>query len=166
MTYPEVGATRDEGAALPAGYRHVRRRLRVGRDRSAFDALVAGMRTWGIHRGAGLGVREEGPPALGRDFASGLGVGPLRLWSPCRIVWLADEPDRYGYGFGTLPGHPERGEEAMLAELDADGDVWFTVRAFSRPVAWYARLGGPVANLAQDWVTDRYVAAARRLAAS
>jgi uncharacterized protein (UPF0548 family) len=163
LPYPEVGATRDEGA-LPAGYRHVRRRHQVGQGRPSFDALAAGMRAFEVHRGAGMGVRAVGPPSVGWAFETGLGVGPLRLWAPCRIVWLADEPDRYGYGFGTLPGHPMRGEEAMEASLDADGSVWFVIRAFSRPGTWYAGVGGPLRNLAQDRITDRYVAAAARLA--
>jgi uncharacterized protein (UPF0548 family) len=165
LTYPEDGATREDRAALPDGYRHVRRRMRVGSGPAAFDSLAAGMRTWGIHRGAGLPVRAEGPPGPERVFHTGLSLGPVRLWAPCRIVWLADEPRRFGYGFGTLPGHPERGEEAMIATLGGDGDVWFEIRAFSRPATWYARLGGPVGRFVQDRVTDRYVAAAQRLAA-
>jgi uncharacterized protein (UPF0548 family) len=165
LTYAEVGATRED-TGLPAGYRHVRRRRRVGAGRAAFDALAAGMRAFQVHRGAGMAVRAEGPATVGRVFTSGLGIGPFRLWAPCQIVWLADEPDRYAYGFGTLRGHPMSGEEAMLASLEADGSVWFAIRAFSRPVAWYARVGGPLRSVAQDRVTDRYVAAAGRLAAT
>ena len=96
-------------------------------------------------------------------FQSGSGIGRLRLWVPCRVVWVRDEPDTYGYGFGTLPGHPEHGEEAFLVSHDTAGRAWFEVRAFSRPATWYARLGGPVTRRFQDRVTDRYVSAARSL---
>ena len=37
----------------------------------------------------------------------GVGVGPMRLWAPCRVVWVIDEPRRYGYGYGT--GYPSYG---------------------------------------------------------
>ncbi|GHH40792.1 uncharacterized protein (UPF0548 family) [Streptomyces candidus] len=61
-----------------------------------------------------------------------------------------DEERRAGFGYGTLPGHPECGEEVFLVETDqADGSVWLTVRAFSRPVAWYARAAGPLVPLFQ-----------------
>lgn len=162
LTYPDVGAT--ETDQLPAGYRHVRRRAEVGAGPAAFAALAEGMRDWGIHRGAGHAVRTAGAPAVGQAFDFGIGVGPLRLWASCQVVWVRDESDGYGYGFGTLPGHPARGEEAFVATLDADGRVWFETRAFSQPATWYARLGGPATRRFQDWVTDRYVAAARRLA--
>jgi uncharacterized protein (UPF0548 family) len=157
VTYPEVGATRT--GELPPGYRHVHRRTAV----SDLAPVAAGMRAWGIHRGAGLAVRAPGEPAVGMVFQSAARVGPLRLWVPCQVVWVRDEPDGYGYGFGTLPGHPERGEEAFLVTRDAEGRVWFEVRAFSRPATWFARLGGPVTRRFQDRVTDGYVSAARNL---
>ncbi|GAA4204722.1 DUF1990 family protein [Actinocatenispora rupis] len=161
-TYPEVGATR--AGALPTGYRHVRRTVRLGSGPEPFHRLVAGMADWRIHRDAGLTVRVDGPPTPGLRFVTGIGFGPLRLSAPCRIVWFVDEPDRYGFGFGTLPGHPERGEESFLAEWTAEDDVYFHVTAFSRPAAWYARLGAAPARRVQDRVTDRYVASAVALA--
>lgn len=45
------------------------------------------------------------------------------------------------------------------------GRMWFEVRAFSRPVSWYARFGGPVTTWLQQAVTSRYLAAAGTLAA-
>jgi uncharacterized protein (UPF0548 family) len=161
LTYAEVGRT-ESGDDLPAGYRHVRRRVRAGEGPDAFAAVGAVMRDWGIHRGAGLRVRADGPPSVGVGFATGLGVGPLRVWVPCRMVWVREEPRRYGYGFGTLPGHPERGEEAFMVTWAPDDAVWFDVRAFSRPANWFVRLGRPVADLLQDIVSDRYAAAALR----
>jgi uncharacterized protein (UPF0548 family) len=162
LTYAEVGATRSDD--LPAGYRHVRRRVAVGTGPDAFAGAVAGMKDWQIHRGAGLRLRPAtATPQVGSDFAAGLRLLAVTLWIPCRVVWLRDDASCYGYGFGTVPGHPEAGEEAFMVSLGDDGEVWFTLRAFSRPVVWYARLGGPVTAWLQQRVTDRYVAAARQL---
>ena len=36
-------------------------------------------------------------------------IGPLTAVAVCRIVAVVDEPDRYGFAYGTLPGHTERG---------------------------------------------------------
>lgn len=79
-------------------------------------------------------------------------------------------PDHYGarragFGYGTLPGHPERGEEAFTAELAADGTVYFGVFAYSRPANWFYRLGVPVARFCQWLITRRYLVAAKKLAA-
>ena len=158
-TYDEVGRTAP-GSELPSGYRHVLRRVRVGSGSATFSSVAETMREWGIHRGAGLRVRADGPPAVGARFATGLGLGPLRAWVPCEVVWVRSEPRLYGYGFGTLPGHPERGEEAFSVTWAPDDAVWFDVRAFSRPANWFVRLGRPVADLLQDRVSDRYAAAA------
>ena len=62
--------------------------------------------------------------------------------APCKVVWTVDEPRRSGWAYGTLPGHPECGEEAFVVERTGDGTVWLTVNAFSRPARWYARAGG------------------------
>lgn len=156
FTYPETGRTRD--GDLPAGYRHVRRHAVIGHG-DAFEKVRAGMRDWRIHRLAGLRVRCSSAPAVGVDFHAALGI----LWVPCEVVWVRDEPDGYGYGFGTVPGHPAIGEEAFEVTRAGDGSVAFSIRAFSRPASWYARLGGPVTTLLQDHITDRYLRSARRL---
>ncbi|GAA2589654.1 DUF1990 domain-containing protein [Dactylosporangium fulvum] len=161
VTYPEVGATRE--GPMPPGYLHVTRRVRLGSGPDVFAAAKAGLAHWQPQRGAGLRVRTDAETAgPGVEFATGIGIGPLRLWVPCLIVWVVDEPDRYGFGFGTLPGHVETGEESFLLSTDGAGDVWFDIRAFSRPAKWWVKLGNPVAKLVQSKVTDRYAAAMQR----
>lgn len=157
-TYPETGRTRD--GDLPAGYGHIRRDAVVGHGPECFARVREGMRDWRIHKLAGMRVRSGGTPAVGVRFRAGRGL----LWVPCEIVWTRDETCAYGYGFGTLPGHPERGEEAFEARLAPDGEVSFSIRAFSRHATWYAKLGAPLANAVQDLVTERYMRSARILA--
>jgi len=49
---------------------------------------------------------------------------------------------RYGFAYGTLPDHPERGEERFLVEWNqADDSVWYDLLAVSRPGHWLARIG-------------------------
>ena len=87
-----------------------------------------------------------------------LGFGPLAIRAPVRVVYLLDEPDRQGFAYGTLPGHPETGEEAFVLTRGADGRVTFAISAFSRPVSLLARVAGPAGVLTQRWVTGRYCA--------
>lgn len=164
LTYTEVGATRNP-ADMPPHYRHVRRRRLVGVGEPALEAAAAALRDWRVFRAAGLTVRATAPLAeVGVEVTNGLGFGAVRVWAPCRIVWLIDEPGRrFGYGMGTLSGHPARGEEAFEVVLQPDGLVWAEVRAFSRAATWYSRLGGPVTRVLQEWMTGRYLHGLRRL---
>jgi uncharacterized protein (UPF0548 family) len=150
---------------MPDGYRRIRGRAAVGTGERVFAAAARTIATFDMQRGAGLRVRTAAPrAALGVEMASGLGVGPLRVWAPCQVVWVVEEPMRYGYGYGTLPGHPESGEEGFLVSIEPDGSVWFEVRAFSRPASRLVRLADPLVNLFQDYVTDRYRDSVRRQA--
>jgi uncharacterized protein (UPF0548 family) len=72
---------------------------------------------------------------------------------------MVDEPDRFGFAYGTLPGHPEQGEVAMLVERHQRDRVVFRIVSFSRTVDPLARLGSPVTRLIQRRVTNRYVQA-------
>ena len=165
LTYPEVGATRE--GARPAGYHHFERVVEIGRGDAALAAAIDGLLTFGMHRLAGLRPHTTTPrAAVGTEVTCRFGLGPVGLRVPTRIVWVVDEPDRAGFGYGTLAGHPERGEEAFLVERGDGGAVRFTVRSFSRPATWFAKLGGPLTQLLTNHVNRRYVAAMRRLAAT
>jgi uncharacterized protein (UPF0548 family) len=57
------------------------------------------------------------------------------MWSlnACRVVYVIDEPERFGFAYGTLPNHIERGEERFLIERQSDDSVWYDILAFSQP---------------------------------
>jgi uncharacterized protein (UPF0548 family) len=69
------------------------------------------------------------------------------LWwlNACRIVYAVNEEgpiSKFGFAYGTLPGHAATGEERFLVEWDrVRGGVWYDVLAFSRPRRFLARLG-------------------------
>jgi uncharacterized protein (UPF0548 family) len=158
LTYDAVGATADE---LPTGYRPTHRRAVL--DRRDFDGAVDDLMRWRVHERAGLWVAASGP-VTGPDTVVDMrfGLGPLALRIPCRVVYVVDEPERAGFAYGTLPGHPETGEELFLLSRLGDGRITFTVTAFSRPATRLARLGGPASRAVQTRITDRYLRAADR----
>ncbi|MFI0241287.1 DUF1990 family protein [Streptomyces sp. NPDC016845] len=155
LTYREVGATLAEDTGLPPGYAHLDRRVRLGSGQECFERAGAAVLSWGAQRGAGLSVTPGDDVREGADVVLRL----LGLRIPCRVVRVVRDATRIGFAYGTLPGHPERGEEAFLVVRDADGSVWFRIRAFSRPGRWYTRMAGPVARLVQGWATQRYLRA-------
>jgi uncharacterized protein (UPF0548 family) len=70
--------------------------------------------------------------------------------SGCRIVYVINEPHRFGFAYGTLPQHAESGEERFLVEWDEGTDVvTYDLYAFSRPRAPLARLAAPYARSLQ-----------------
>lgn len=78
-----------------------------------------------------------------------LGTPWLASAAPCRIVGILDEPDRWGFAYGTLAGHPEQGEEAFVVSIGGDNAVRFRITAFSRPGDRITHLAGPVGRAAQ-----------------
>lgn len=156
LTYPDVGATAGE---LPVGYQHLHAAREVGTGRALFEECAETVLTWGVQRGSGLVVVPGDRVVEGADHRVGLPLGPWRLWAPCRVVYVVDEPDRRGFAYGTVEGHPERGEESFVVSIDGEGTVVFEVTAFSRPARWFSRLGGPVTKLVQRRMTWRYLEA-------
>ena len=85
-----------------------------------------------------------------------IAAGPLHVSAPVRVVYVVDLPRRKGFAYGTLPGHPESGEEAWMLDLADDGSVWMTIRAFSRPATrlWWCVY--PALRVMQELTTRRY----------
>jgi len=79
---------------------------------------------------------------------------PARI--PARVVYVIDEPARKGFAYGTLPGHPERGEEAFVVERRSDDSVWLVIRAFSRPSNAFFWATYPALRIMQAVFTARY----------
>jgi uncharacterized protein (UPF0548 family) len=154
LTYPEVGAT---NGPLPDGYHHVHAVAPIGNGRARFEAAADAVMHWGMQRGAGVLVRADGDIAVvGSEVV--VGFGPLR--APCRVVYVLAEDHRRGFAYGTLPGHPESGEELFTVRYDPATDtVYAEVIAFSRHGTWWSKLGGPITAVAQRIITNRYLSA-------
>jgi uncharacterized protein (UPF0548 family) len=132
----------------------------VGTGRELFATCAERLMTWQVQTGAGLTVVPGGARAeAGMDVRTSLRLGPFTFTAPCRVVYVVDEEDRKGFAYGTLAGHPERGEELFVVTL-VDDVVTFEVVAFSRPARWWSRLGGPASRLVQRRITERYLRAA------
>jgi uncharacterized protein (UPF0548 family) len=165
-TYPEVGATRAavlDGATLPAGYQHLRYQRLLGSGEAVFAAAAASVMSWGTHRGVGFDLLSTSPVAVdGATVAFGIGRGAFVLPASCRVVWTVDEPGRRGFGYATLPMHPEDGEEAFVVSTDSAGRVWIEIVAFSRPGRWYTRLAGFTVPVLQRLAVAAYARAVAR----
>ena len=161
LTYTEVGASFD--AELPAGYHHVRAGTDLGTGDAVWERARAGISAWAAHRGAGMTVVPADAPIVeGTTVAVLTSRGPLHVLSACRIVRVVDEPDRFGFAYGTLPPHPEEGEEHFVVSRSAEPSgngaaVRFDVVAFSRHHDLFTKLGGPIPRRFQARATQQYL---------
>ena len=154
-TYDAVGASLT--GAAPAGFRRHEYVTTIPARPDAFALGVEGLRRWAPHRHAGLVVTPAAPPSEDATVAIAARLGPLTVVAVCRIVAVLDEPDRYGFAYGTLPGHPECGEESFVVSRADKGEVSFRIVSVSRPAELLARLGGPVTRVVQRRTTRRYL---------
>jgi uncharacterized protein (UPF0548 family) len=154
LTYAEVGAT---AGPPPDGYGHLHASAVIGHGRQRYEDAAEAVMRWGMLRGAGVRVEATtNVAAVGSEVL--VGLGPVR--APCRVVYVVDEADRRGFAYGTLPGHPEAGEELFAVRYDPASDaVYAEVTAFSRHATWWSRLAGPITSLAQRVISKRYLRA-------
>jgi len=156
-TYSDVGATLK--GEQPQGYRHDKYEAKLGAGRKTFLRATTGLQTWRSHKVPGVDVFPHGSSIeAGTTVLVTLGTPWLALAAPCRIVGVLDEPDRWGFAYGTLPGHPEQGEESFVVSID-DDEVRFRITVFSRPGERLTRLAGPIGRAAQRAGTSGYVKA-------
>jgi uncharacterized protein (UPF0548 family) len=169
LDYPGIGYT--EHGRTPEGYSSAVSRTYIGKGSATYLRVANGILTWELQKRSGLNVRAESDHVVpGARIVSGFGVGPFRLNAPCEVVWVhrpatGEGPQSAGFGYGTLPGHPVKGEEAFEVEMDEQESVFLKITAFSRPSNWLYRVAGVLARAAQRHITSRYIEGARQLAA-
>ena len=154
FTYTGIGTTAGDTASLlapqtslPVGYVVDRTRVELGKGAQVFESAQVALRGW---QQFSLGWLEAFPndTAIRQGETVLVLARAFGLWwtNAARIVYAIDEQSdaahRFGFAYGTLPGHVESGEERFLIEWDRATDiVWFDILAFSRPRHFLSRLG-------------------------
>jgi uncharacterized protein (UPF0548 family) len=174
VSYGAVGASQapDLLTFPPAGFRPLERRARIGHGEERWRYATTQVLSWGVKRRSGFRVQPVASEAGSRNErvyspdgfelvhpgdTAILRFGPLL--EPVRVVYLLDEEDRCGFGYGTLEGHPLQGEESFVVERREDDSVWLVVRSFSRPSTPVWTALGPLVRVAQLILTRRYLSA-------
>ena len=155
LTYAPVGMSLDP-VTVPSGFHLDRWSRELGAGDDVFGRAVEALRTWQVQSGAGLFVAADGAPREGQTvaIAAPLPIGFVDV--VCRVVTVIAEPDRAGFAYGTLPTHPERGEESFVVTRHGAG-TRFDIVAVSRPAHPLARLVPPVARRLQAAAVRRYL---------
>ena len=155
FSYPVSYSDADIAAGeSPPGYVRDHSRIKLGEGAEAFRTAVAAVKRWEMFNIGWLQLCwPDAPIEIGTMVAV---LADLRcLWSlnACRIARVFDEGGevrRYGFAYGTLPDHVERGQESFIVEWNRmDDSVWYDLAAYSKPNQLLAKLGYPVARALQ-----------------
>ena len=153
FSYSEVGATKDK---VPGGYQVDHNRVQLGSGAEIYQRGIDALKQWlEFELGWVSLVRRDAKIEKGVIVA--VKAWAFGLWSlnACRVVYVVDENEadpvrRFGFAYGTLPDHIERGEERFLIEWNrSDHSVWYDILAFSQPRHPLVKLGAPVARVMQ-----------------
>ena len=151
FSYAAVGATAE---TPPSGYAVDHTRIKLGEGEPVFHAAKAALQRWEQFNLGWVEAWSPDTPIKSGEAVAVMGRA-IGLWwlNACRIVYVVDESgpiSKFGFAYGTLPGHVESGEERFLIEWDrGDNSVWYDILAFSRPNHFLTRLGYPFVRRTQ-----------------
>jgi len=164
FSYPKPGATR---TVPPPHYTIDHNRICLGYGAKTFEQAKIAIRRWLMFDINWLKLcwphTPIEPGATVAILAQAMGIWSLNA---CRIVYAIDQPgeqERFGFAYGTLPEHAERGEERFtVAWHHADDSVWYDILAFSRPNQLLAKVGYPYVRRLQKQFAAASMDAVRR----
>jgi uncharacterized protein (UPF0548 family) len=150
FNYRHVGATKT-GRELPTDFVVDRYGCDLGSGAHAISVAKRAVENFVMYPVPWTRVVAPAGIALGAVF--GTLIRHLGFWSlnPCRIIDVVNESSEsrkaFGFAFGTLEGHAERGEERFEVTWERESDVVrYDVVAFSRPAELLTRIGAPIAR--------------------
>ncbi len=161
-TYAEVGCTQNVTdptlpqlrERVPTSYAIDRTRALLGSGEGCYLRACESMRSWRMcDVGWASACWPETPIEIGRIVA--ILARTYGLWSlnVSRIIYVIEDRgdvERFGFAYGTLPHHVERGEERFSIEWDhATDKVWYRITAISQPKHWLVNLAHRLARKTQ-----------------
>jgi uncharacterized protein (UPF0548 family) len=151
FSYNDVGAT---SSSPPAGFVTDQTRIVLGAGESIFLEAKSAIQSWRQFQLGWVNAWPLETPIKPGEIVSVAGRA-FGLWwlNSCRIIYVINESGpihRFGFAYGTLPKHVERGEERFLIEWDQSADtVCYDILAFSQPNYFITRLGYPLVRRMQ-----------------
>src|SRR6185369_13318942 len=149
LSYEPVGIA----SGSPAGFSVDETSVVVGSGRAVFERARAALVRWAQFDLGWVRLMPAGAPVRPGTVVA-VAVRHLGFWSlnGCRVVYMTvGDPDlQFGFAYGTLGNHAERGEEIFQVTLCPQTNaVRYCIRAVSRPRALLAWCGYPVTRVLQ-----------------
>jgi uncharacterized protein (UPF0548 family) len=154
-SYKEIGRTR---TTFPEGYDHDDHKVLLGKGHEDFQKARQLLNRWEMFPQSWTKIYPEmSPIEEGQVVAVLFRLFGFWWYNACRIVYTINDDRHYGFAYGTLKGHVEKGEEIFQVYMDEQARVWFQIKAFSRPNTWYTRLSYPLPRMFQKrFVRDAF----------
>ena len=144
----------------------------VGHGDADYERAVSALVAW-KHMTLGWMQLYPSQPSIEIGTVVAVLVRHWGLWSlnGSRVVYGVEETtgvySSFGFAYGTLTDHAERGEEIFQVKLDRQtGDVMYTVRAASQPRALAAKIAGNSVRSLQERFRRESCEALRRAIAA
>ncbi|WP_105033287.1 DUF1990 family protein [Cryobacterium aureum] len=133
----------------------------VGRGDAVWERSSRDVLRWRVKTASGFAVESPGAVSRGDRVIVTASLFNLTVVEPVEVVAVVDEPERVGFAYRTLPGHPVSGEEAFIVHRHGD-EVHITVRSLTRAAPqqpWRALY--PLLRIAQLVARRRYLRSLR-----
>jgi uncharacterized protein (UPF0548 family) len=157
MTSPELGVWPPSDPE----YRRSEVSAIVGSGGTVWERAALDVLRWRVKTASGFTVDPTGPVSLGDRVIVTAHLFGVTVVEPVEVVGVVEEPDRVGFAYRTLPGHPVNGEEAFIVHRHGD-DVHLTVRSLTRAAPqqpWKALY--PLLRIVQRITRRRYLRSLR-----
>jgi uncharacterized protein (UPF0548 family) len=161
FSYLDIGVTQE----IPgSGYNVDYNETQLGSGTMTFERAKQAVRDWKMFDFPWVDLCwPDTPIRVGQNVAIVARHFGFYSLNASRIVYTIDEPYRFGFAYGTLTEHSEIGEERFSVEYHVEtGEVWYVLRAISRPGHILARLGYPISRHLQHEFAKDSLAAMRR----
>jgi uncharacterized protein (UPF0548 family) len=146
FSYKEVGTTHPDHFVPPKNFTHDHNRILLGEGQTTFEKAKSALKNWKAYALGWTKIHPTTEPEKDKTFCVEVNHFGFYSLSSLRIVYVVDEPRRFAFAIGTLPGHVEKGEERFMVEWLSDDSVYYDLFAFSRPQHPLTYLGYPVAR--------------------
>jgi uncharacterized protein (UPF0548 family) len=151
FSYAEVGASK---VGPPDGYKIDHNRIKLGEGLATFALAVQAMQNWQMFNLGWVRVYQfDAPIQVGACVVVIVRHFGFYSLNATRIVYRVEEAapvKKYGFAYGTLTEHAERGEERFCVEWNPeDNSVWYDLFAFSQPRHLLAKSVYPLSRMLQ-----------------
>lgn len=148
FTYKDVGASRTD--IKIKGFDNDHTSMIIGQGEPTWEKAKEVLNNWNHFpfKWTKIEPAEEGI-FVGNNVSVLFKLFGIWFINSARIVYIIEEENKYGFAYGTLPGHIEKGEEIFYIDRDETGVISYHIKAFSRPNNLLVWLGYPVARFFQ-----------------
>jgi len=147
FSYSEIGQSRQ---SKTPGYDNDHNKILIGRGTTTWKNAKSALDNWQQFPKPWTAIYPNTTPLQeGQTVVVLIRLFGIWWFNSSKIVYAFDEETRYGFAYGTLLEHVEKGEECFWIEQEENGDIYYHIRAFSKPRFWLAKVVYPIARIFQ-----------------